>query len=225
MVVDVSSLSVNEAAAALGVSDRRVRTMIADGLLAAERVGGRWILTDTEVARSKALRRKPGRPYSPAYAWGLLAIAGSRNPVWLSGAELRRLIAVLASTSIEDLSPALRRRAEPHAWYVHPGLLTSLAADKRVVVGGHGATRKLRHSGPEVLYISAADLDALSGEYQPTLDAANPNIVMLTIHNAWPFRPGDHVVWDVVAAVDLLEYTNDDRARRVSHELLEAANA
>lgn len=199
--------------------------MVADGLLAAERVGGRWILADTEVARFEALRRKPGRPYSPAHAWGLLAIAGSRNPVWLSGAEVRRLTAVLADTSIEDLSPALRRRAEPHAWYVHPGLLTDLAADKRVVVGGHGATRKLRHSGPDVLYISAADLDVLNEEYRPNRNAPNPNVVMLVIHNAWPFRPGEHAVWDVVAAIDLLEYANDDRAQSVAHELLETADA
>ncbi|MEA2009719.1 MAG: helix-turn-helix domain-containing protein [Actinomycetota bacterium] len=221
----MSSLSVAETAAILGVSDRRIRSMIADGLLAAERVGGRWILTDTEVARLKALRRQPGRPYSPAHAWGLLAIAGGRTPSWLSGTEQRRLTAVLADTSVEDLSPALRRRADHHEWYVHPGLVPDLVADERCVVGGHGATRKLRHAGPLPLYTSATDLDALSEEYQPTLDAANPNLTMLTIHSAWPFRSGERVVWDVVAAVDLLGYANDDRALRVAHELLEAAHA
>lgn len=218
----MSPLSVNETAAILGVSDRRIRTMISDGLLSAERVGGRWILADTEVARSEALRRKPGRPYSPAHAWGLLAIAGSRDPVWLSGAEVRRLTSVLAATSIEDLSPALRRRADPHAWYVHPGLLADLITDERVVVGGHGATQKLRHTGPDALYISAASIDALIAEYQPTLDAKDPNVIVLAIPGAWPFRPGEHVVWDAVAAVDLLEMANDDRARRVAREILEA---
>jgi hypothetical protein len=48
---------------------------------------------------------------------------------------------------------------------------------------------------------------------------------MLAIHSAWPFRPGEYVVWDVVAAVDLLEYTNDDRAHRVALELLETPAA
>jgi excisionase family DNA binding protein len=225
IVIDMSSLSVAEAAAVLGVSNRRIRAMIADGLLAAQRVGGRWVLTDTEIARSAALRREPGRPYSPAHAWGLLAIAGDRSPSWLSGAEQRRLTAVLAKASIEDLSPALRRRAEPHGWCVHPGLLNDLASDERVVVGAHGATRKLRHAGPGALYISADGLDTLREEYQPTLDAASPNVIVLAIHSAWPFRPGEHVVWDVVAAVDLLDQASDDRALRVAREILETANA
>jgi len=218
-------LSVSETADILGVSDRRIRAMIADGLLTATRVGGRWILAGTEVARYEALRRKPGRPYSPAHAWGLLTIAGGRNPAWLSGTELRRLTEVLTNTSIEDLSPALRRRAEPQAWFVHPGLLPDLVADERVVVGGHGATGKLRHMGPESLYVAAADLDALRNEYRPRLDAANPSVVMLAIRSTWPFLPGEHVVWDVVTAIDLLESTDDDRARRVALELLETADA
>lgn len=132
---------------------------------------------------------------------------------------------MLADTSIEDLAPSLRRRAEPHAWYVHPGLLTDLITDERVVVGGHGATQKLRHTGPNALYISAVALDALIAEYQPTLDAKDPNVTMLAIQSAWPFRPGEHAVWDAVAAVDLLEMANDDRARRVAREILEAMDA
>jgi len=222
---DMNSLSVKQTAAILGVSDRRVRTMIADELLTAERVGGRWILTDAEVARFRDMRRKPGRPYSSAHAWGLLSIAGHRNPAWLSRREQQRLTAVLADASIEDLAPSLRRRAEPHAWYVHPGLLTDLTADGRVVVGGHGATGKLRHAGPGLLYLSVDDLDALDEEYRPTIDAADPNVTMLAIQSAWPFRPGEHIVWDTVAAVDLLEMANDDRAKRVAHEILEEMDA
>jgi len=132
---------------------------------------------------------------------------------------------VLADTSIENLAPSLRRRAEPHTWYVHPGLLTDLAEDERVVIGGHGATRKLRHSGPGLLYLSAGDLETLAEEYRPMVNAANPNVTMLSIHSAWPFRPGEHLVWDAVAAVDLLETVNDDRANRIARELLEAMDA
>lgn len=132
---------------------------------------------------------------------------------------------MLADTSIEDLAPSLRRRAEPHAWYVHPGLLTDLAEDERVVVGGHGATLKLRHTGPGLLYLSADDLDTLAEEYRPMTDSTNPNVMMQSIHSAWPYRPGEHFVWDAVAAVDLLDVTNDDRATRVARELLGAIDA
>ncbi|MCW5940663.1 MAG: helix-turn-helix domain-containing protein [Fimbriimonadaceae bacterium] len=53
-------MSVPEAAARLGVSDRRVRAMIASGRLRAHRVGGRWMVGKSDL--NAVGHRKPGRP-------------------------------------------------------------------------------------------------------------------------------------------------------------------
>src|SRR5690606_28699325 len=45
------------AAAALGVSERRVRQLVADGLLAGPKVGGTWLIHRNDVAREAADRR------------------------------------------------------------------------------------------------------------------------------------------------------------------------
>lgn len=215
----------SEAASMIGVTDRRIRAMIADKLLTAERVGGRWIVTDTEVARLTAAPRRPGRPYLPAHAWGLLAIAGGRLTPWLSDPGRRRLVGTLEETSIDDVAPALRRRADPYHWYVHPGLLTDFVADPRTVVSGLGATGRLRHEGPDLLYVSVADIDALRSEYQPLLDAANPNATVHVVHSAWPFLKGEQVAWPAVVAVDLLDLSLDVRAQRVARDILERSGA
>lgn len=53
-------LSTSEAAAALGVSERRIRGLITDGRLPAEKIGRDYVIkeVDLELVRE----RKPGRP-------------------------------------------------------------------------------------------------------------------------------------------------------------------
>jgi len=225
IVIAMNYLSVPEAAAIIGVTDRRVRAMIANGLLAAERIGGRWLLPDTQVDRMAAAPRKPGRPYSPAHAWGLLAIAADRATPWLADRDRRRLSETLSSTTIEDLAPALRRRAELRPWFVHPGVLTDFTADDRTVAAGPSATSRLSYNGPTHLYVSASATDALLSEYRPITDAADPNVIVRIVHGVWPFTEGESVAWPVVVAVDLLEERSDVRARRVAHEILESSHA
>jgi excisionase family DNA binding protein len=221
----MSYLSVPEAAAIIGVTDRRVRAMIADGLLAAERIGGRWLLPDTQVDRVAAAPRKPGRPYSSAHAWGLLAIAADRATPWLAGPDRRRLSTTLASTSIEDLAPALRRRAELRRWFVHPGLLADFMADGRTVATGLSATSRLSYNGPTHLYVRASTIDALRSEYRPITDATDANAGIRAVHGVWPFAEGESVAWPIVVAIDLLDEQSDVRARRVAHEILEGSHA
>ncbi|MEN8235678.1 MAG: excisionase family DNA-binding protein [Actinomycetota bacterium] len=218
-------MSVQDAADVIGVTDRRIRAMIADGVLGAERVGDRWLLNNSEVDRLHATRRQPGRPYSPPHAWGLLAIAGGRPTPWLSGSENARLAGILESSSIEALAPSLRRRAESHHWYVHPGVLTDFVADRHTVVGGPGAAHGLRYGGPEHLYVPADSVDALRSEYRPLVDAENSNTIMRIVHSAWPFLEGEQEAWPIVVAVDLLDHPLDVRAQRVAREILEGSDA
>lgn len=225
IVTSMDYMSVTEAANLLGVTDRRVRAMITDGLLEAHRVGGRWLMTGSEVARTKSVRRRPGRPYSPRLAWGLLAIAGDRPALWLSASERQRLETVLASTTIEEIAPALRRRADPRRWYVHPGLLPDFVEDPRTVVTGPSATSKLRHTGPEHLYVPAVTVDDLRSDYRPLTESENPNAVVWTVHGDWPFVDGERTAWPVVVAIDLLDQSLDARAQRVAGEILSGTRA
>ncbi len=53
-------MTTGEAAVELGISERRVRALITDGRLKAERIGRDWIIT--ERALDAVRERKPGRP-------------------------------------------------------------------------------------------------------------------------------------------------------------------
>jgi excisionase family DNA binding protein len=48
----------------LGLTMGRIRTMIASGIIKAEKVGRDWLVEESEVARLKATERKRGRPAS-----------------------------------------------------------------------------------------------------------------------------------------------------------------
>ncbi|MDO4842600.1 MAG: helix-turn-helix domain-containing protein [Phoenicibacter congonensis] len=55
-------LSVSEAAKELNVSASRVRKMISDGVIKAEKVGNTWSISESEIATRLAIKQKPGRP-------------------------------------------------------------------------------------------------------------------------------------------------------------------
>src|SRR5256885_15548320 len=73
-------VSVDQAAAALGVSPRRVRALIGSKRVAAVRIGRNWAL-DRSLLRSRSLKRG-GRPLSAANAWALLASLSGSQPTW-----------------------------------------------------------------------------------------------------------------------------------------------
>lgn len=59
-------LSVSQSAALLGVSPARVRKLIADGALPAQKIGRNWAIAETDVAARLDKRPKAGRPKSSA---------------------------------------------------------------------------------------------------------------------------------------------------------------
>lgn len=70
--MNMSRLSVPQAAERLRVSPARVRQRIDDGSLVAEKIGGRW-LVDLDASSSAPVRL--GRPVSPSSVWWSLASA------------------------------------------------------------------------------------------------------------------------------------------------------
>src|SRR4051812_43271646 len=69
----VVEIGVQEAAARLGVSDRRVRALIDSERLAARRAGGRWLIDEAGLSGGVVA----SRPMSPRMAWAfIVALSG-----------------------------------------------------------------------------------------------------------------------------------------------------
>ena len=64
-------ISVHDAAARLGVSDRRVRALIESGRLRAQRLGRVWMIEPAALGSVEG-QRSPGRPLNAASAWAEL---------------------------------------------------------------------------------------------------------------------------------------------------------
>src|SRR5687768_14845402 len=73
-----------EAAKRLGITERRVRQLLADGQLEGRRVGRLWFVTDEIVAVLAARRAPAGRPLGPRRAWGLLDLLDGGPAPWLA---------------------------------------------------------------------------------------------------------------------------------------------
>lgn len=93
--MNMSKLSVPQAAERLGVSHARVRQRIEDSSLVAEKIGGRWLV---DLDASQPAPASKGRPVSPSSVWWSLAAA-----------EVAR--AVVPRASIPALSVAARRES------------------------------------------------------------------------------------------------------------------
>jgi len=216
-------LSVRDAADELGVTDRRVRQLIARGDLRAERFGRQWLVLRDDVIDAREAKRVAGHPFSPANAWGILALAEGKDAGWLSASEERRLSEILSERGVKNLVPALRGRAKRESWFVHPSLLSRFAEDPRTVRAGSSAVDAIISEGSIEVYIPRAVSSDLAASFHAEVGARNANVRVRVIDGPWPFLPGQDSVGPVVAAVDLLDHAGDERRVRVAEEILDRA--
>lgn len=215
--------TVSEAAARIGVSDRRVRAMIAAGRLPAQQVLGRWAVAAD--ALSTFTDRPAGRPLSQRSAWQVLG--------YLTG-TVRRLPARL-----EQRVLALDRAEHPEkalvAWTASRGRVARLSgssesmagleADPRIVAGGDRAFTGLESQSPLRGYVDAADLDDVIVEHGLIESPAEPTAVLRVVSDiaAVPRTPAHpNLASAPVGAIDLLE-SADPRAVGVADRLLRSA--
>ena len=214
--------SVAEAAQRLGVSERRVRQLLAGGKLRGERIGRDWVVDSDDVERRRRVRRSAGRPWRPVAAWVVLALADGQDadvpPVQRSRARRR-----LAERGLVGLADRLRDRATLRKFYGHPAAVERLIGEPGVVAGGATAASDYGVGlvGGDVTeaYVSSRQLAVVAERYALEEDPERPNLLLRVVDDhVWPFEADVKIAPRAVVAVDLLEL-DDDRSRRAGLEL------
>lgn len=217
------ALPVVDAAARLGLSVQRVRAMLQHGELPGRKVGGRWLVDHLAVDRRIRDARLSGRPYSPAHAWGLIALAEGDDPTWLDPSNRSRLRRQLREQGLQNLLPSLARRGRRLALRAHASDVRRIEAEPDVVRSGVSAAAEhhLDIVAPGVLeaYVPERRLSVLERRYRlkPSTD---PNLILHVIDGPWPFALDQRVVPRLAAVLDLLDH-DDERSRRAGHRALQ----
>ncbi len=213
---------VSEAAEMLEVHPSRVRAMIVDGQLLAEKLGGRWFVDRRSLEGRLSRPSVAGRPFSVANAWALLCLSQGQQPDWISKWELSRLRRRLREDGIEKLAPRLRGRASRVLFRAHPSLLSKLRDDPRLLPSGvsMAAEHQIDIVEPNEFeaYVSREDLEGV--EEQNYLEPSwEPNVILHVAGARWLERCADHAMGPVVSALDLLE-ADDEKSRRAGRNYL-----
>ncbi len=215
-------MAVAEAADELGVSDRRIRQMLADGRIPGERAGRSWVLKEQAVREYAKSRSGAGRPWKASSAWDVLALAsGSRVP----GSSIDRHRAQKRlELGIGSILGQLANRAERHWFYAHPSVLEAILGLPRFVASGVSAL------GPNHIdlvvadqiegYIPESELASLIDQFALDSESDRPNVLLRVVSaNCWPFAPQQHHAPLPIVAIDLLD-SADERSRRAGRDLL-----
>jgi Helix-turn-helix domain len=219
-------ISVPDAADALGLSPARVRLLAANGGLPAQKIGGRWLVERNGVEKRRSRGSAGGRPFAPRNAWAVLGLASGDEVDGVDPVVRSRLRRALALEGLGSLALRLERRAEVHRYSGHPGEISYLLADKRLVVSGISAARAV---GLDVLagneadgYVRNSDLDGFVGEHALLPAAAlDANVVLRVVpDDVWAeFLNGRPHAPEAPVALDLVEDV-DPRTRAAGKELL-----
>lgn len=140
----------------MGLHPAHVRRLVQEGEIPAQKIDGRWLVSESALRQRDRLRPSAGRPLSPNMAWAFLVLVGAglsagedagagaavpELPDRRARHRLRRLLA--DGPPPERWAAWLRRRAKPERVWVHPGVEERLASDVRL------------HAGSEVAAVSA----------------------------------------------------------------------
>lgn len=220
------AVGLREAADRVGVSQRRVRAMIAAGQLEAEKVQGRWLVDADSLERLAMTSRRDGPPWSPLSAWAYLLYRDG-DPHALDGLSRvsRHRVRQRAGRKLglDDLVALAARRAEPWRCRAHPsvvdelvgaGVASGLSAAEALGVGlgvraGEHADVYLPRSRAQRLFDELA-LRLASGAQVNAVVRAVPESAWRLAHRGMAPR--------LAVALDLVEY-GDARSREAAEHL------
>lgn len=207
-------VSVREAADAMGVSDRRVRQLIAAGRVRARRVGSQWLVDGASLPA--APRRS--RPLSPAEAWLLLAVEeapGGRPGRWRERrARLERdpdPATLLASWAAARGDRLLFVTRGPGGVLDDPAVVRSGLSDPRSGISAADIAEG---------YVRRDDLDAVRRRHLLRPASGRPDVVLHVVAEL----PADPVP-PLVLAADLAEHDGPRELARASELIAEAVRA
>ncbi|HVW47121.1 MAG TPA: helix-turn-helix domain-containing protein [Solirubrobacterales bacterium] len=219
-------ISVPDAADALGLSAARVRLLAANGALPAQKIGGRWLVERSGVEKRRSRGSAGGRPFAPRNAWAVMGLASGDEAAGIDPVVRSRLRRALALEGLGSLRLRLERRAEVHRYLAHPGEISHLFGDKRLVPSGAGAARAVGldlMAGSEADgYVSDSDLDGFVRDHVLLPAAAvDANVVLRVVpDDVWAaFLKGRPHAPEAAVALDLVEDV-DSRSKAAGEELL-----
>ncbi|MCB0872936.1 MAG: helix-turn-helix domain-containing protein [Thermoleophilia bacterium] len=221
MAVEVS---VRDAAARMGVSPQRIRSLARGGRIPARKIGRDWAIEIDQLSQGGPGRSAVGRPLSARSSWAILQLLDGRQPGGRSRSELARARARLAG--VVGMAPGeLAARAEVHRLVVHRGMLDRLGNDPRVVLGGVSAAA---HHNADLVsleelegYVREGDLEGVISDYALVSPpgGVRANVVLRVPVPDWPFEKDQRVASASVVAVDLVD-ARDERSVRAGRALL-----
>jgi hypothetical protein len=218
------ALPAADAARMLGLSLQRVRALVAEGELPGQKVAGRWFVDRSAVERRLRDPKLSGRPYSPAHAWGLIALAEGEQPKWLDSSNRSRLRRLLREHDLQDILPSLARRGRRLELRAHASDLPRIEAEPDVVRSGVSAAseHRLEIVAPGVLeaYVPARRLSQLERRYR-LKSSADANVILHIVDGPWPFASDQRVAPRLAAVLDLLD-DDDERSRRAAQRALKS---
>ena len=219
-------MAVADAARELEVYPSRIRSLIADGSLRAEKIAGRWLVDRSSVLARRRAPRAAGRPLAARNAWALLLDAsGDELPANVGSVALWRMRRALAYPGLSAMRPGLARRAEDHRLWGLPGELRALRDEEDVVLSGSSAAGALglELAAPDTLdaYVPESRVQQLVRTHRlqeaPLLQT---NVTLRAVpDDAW-MLVGRRVAPEAAVAIDLSSYP-DPRSARVGVRLLE----
>lgn len=226
----MASISTREAARRLGVSDRRVRSLIERGDLDATRAGHVHQVDAQSLARLGAIRAA-GRSMSPRMSWAvLLSDLGTSNVeavvegAGLSRSERTRLLNS-PRRQVEDWSWLVRRRGQTRRYSVREVYLSRLLVDERVVRSGVSAMSEYdvglsQRAGMGEVYLDRTDLGGIEADYLLRADSAGGLVVhVIDAHLLLGYFRSAPTMTAATVGVDLAE-NDDTRTRRAGYHLL-----
>lgn len=222
--MSVEAMTVDQAAAALGVGPRRVTQLAQAGRLGPVRKVGRSLVLDAvAVDRFAQAPRANGRVFAAPAAWAALDLLGGGRAPWLTSDRRSRVRTVLRRSSAEDLIRLVSDRATACRFRA-VGDITEELRGALVPTGTSIDTRRLYDFGLSAVsdgtvdgYLAAARLDHYVAEFGLVPDESG-SITLRTVDFSDPFTEGR--LGDAVAAVDLTDSV-DPRVRRAGLDRLD----
>ncbi|MGH2975982.1 MAG: type IV toxin-antitoxin system AbiEi family antitoxin [Solirubrobacterales bacterium] len=152
----------------------------------------------------------------------MIALAEGEVPKWLVASNRSRLRRRLSEHDLQDIVPALSRRARRLKLRAHASDLPRIQAEQGVVLSGVSAASEhgLAIVAPGVLevYVPAGRLSDLERRYR-LKPSADPNVILHVIDGPWPFAQDQRIAPRLAAVLDLLD-DDDERSRRAAHDAL-----